>query len=395
MSVNKVLISFLLLACSLLFATDILAQKNRKDLEKEKQENLRKIKEAEKILAETELEKVSTLGQLKALNQQIKARQQLIASISEEVSYLDGEIQQISIVIEALESDLEQLKKEYASMIYSASKTRNGVNRLTFLFSAATFNQFLLRLKYLEQYAEMRKTQVEQINKVRDALTDQKEVGVAKRKEQNDLLQEQLAESKKLQNLRGKQSGLVSELSKRQKQLAKELESRKKAIKSLDNLIAGLIKKEMEKKVSSTNVSELNATFEKNQSKLPWPVQTGFISSAFGRHPHPVLKGIEVENQGIDIQTQTGEVVKAVFDGEVVTKAFVPGMNNVVIIKHGNYYTLYAKLKNVDVSKGQKVSVSEPIGEVFTDGDGISEVQFQVWRNQQKMDPAKWLVSNQ
>ena len=311
------------------------------------------------------------MGQLKALNQQIKVRQQLIGSISEEVSYLDEEINEITIVIEALENDLEELKKEYASMIYAASKTRNGVNKLTFLFSASTFNQFLIRLQYLEQYADMRKTQVEQIGKVKEALTDQKEVGIAKRKEQSALLKDQLSENQKLKNLKGKQTGLVTALNKRQNELTAELDSRKQSIKNLDNLIADLIKKEMEKTVSVPKVAALSASFEKNQSKLPWPVKTGFISSQFGRHPHPVLKGIIVENQGIDIQTQTGEPVNAVFDGEVVTKAFVPGMNNVVIIKHGDYYTLYAKLKTVNVSKGQKVAVSESIGEVFTDGDGI------------------------
>lgn len=395
MSVNKILIYILSFSLTLFSLSDTLAQKNRKDLEKEKKENLKKIEAAEKILVETESEKVVTLGQLKALNQQIKVRQQLIRSIVEEVSYLTDEIEEITIVIEALESDLEALKKEYSAMVYAASKTRNGVNRLTFLFSAATFNQFLIRLQYLEQYAEMRKTQVEQIGKVKVALTAQKEVGVAKRKEQNGLLKEQLSENKKLKNLKGKQTGIVAALNKKQNELTSEMASRKQSIKNLDNLIASLIRKEMKKGVSSTNVVALSASFEKNQAKLPWPVKTGFISSAFGKHPHPVLKGIIVENQGIDIQTQAGEPVNAVFNGEVVTKAFIPGMNNVVIIKHGEYYTLYAKLMTVNVSKGQKVAVSESIGEVFTDGDGISEVQFQVWRNQKKMDPSKWLVSNQ
>ena len=395
MGVSRVLIYIFTLSFLSVSINPSLAQKSRKDLEREKQENIRKIEQAEKILVETETEKKATLGQLRALNQQIKVRRQLIGSISEEISYLNDEIEEITIVISALENDLEELKKEYAAMIYSASKTRNGINRLTFLFAAKTFNQFLLRLRYLEQYAEMRKTQVEQIEKVREALTAQKTAEVDKRNEQRGLLKEQVAENKKLQNLKGKQTGLIAELNSKQKELTDELESRKLAIRNLDKLIADLIKREMEKNVAATNVSELSVSFEKNQSKLPWPVSTGFISSAFGKHPHPVLKGIEIENQGIDIQTQTGENVKAVFDGEVVTKAFVPGMNNVVIIKHGEYYTLYAKLKSVNVSKGQKVAVSESIGEVFTDTEGISEVQFQVWRNQQKMDPAKWLLASQ
>jgi len=398
MNVNKYWIYFITAFIFCFFSATLHGQKSRKDLEREKTDNLKKIEEAENILKETETEKVATLGQLKALNRQIQVRGQLIASISKEIGYLTDEIQEITIVIGALESDLEQLKKEYAAMVYSASKTRNGVNRLTFLFSASTFNQFWLRLQYIEQFGEMRRTQMVQIEKVRDALNEQKIEEENKRNEQSVLLTEQINENKKLERSKGKQTKLITELNSKQGQLKSELNTRKKAITDLDNLIANLIKKEMEREkekiTSGVAVSKLSASFEQNRSKLPWPVSTGFISSPFGRHPHPVLKGIIVENQGIDIQTQIGEKVLTVFDGEVVTKAFVPGMNNVVIIKHGEYYTLYAKLKNVDVQKGQAVSVSEPIGEVFTDGDGITEVQFQVWRNQKKMDPAKWLVSN-
>lgn len=371
------------------------AQKSRKDLEREKLENLKKIEEAEKILGETETEKNATLGQLKALSRQIQVRQQLIQSISAEIKYLTGEIAESTIVISSLENDLTQLKEEYSTMIYSASKTRRGINRLTFLFASSTFNQFWMRLQYLEQYAEMRKKQVEQIEKVRDALSEQKKEEELKRREQNSLLADQIQENRKLKNLQGKQTSLITELSNRQNQLKEELESRKKAVTSLDNLIAESIKKEMEKSTAGTNVAEISTSFSQNRARLPWPVSTGFISSKFGRHPHPVLKGIMVENQGVDIQTQTGESVKAVFDGEVVTKAFVPGMNNVVIVKHGNYYTLYAKLKSVNVSKGQSVLAAESIGEVFTNKDGISEVQFQVWKNQEKMDPLKWLVARQ
>ncbi|MEQ9426485.1 MAG: peptidoglycan DD-metalloendopeptidase family protein [Cyclobacteriaceae bacterium] len=385
-------ISSLVIILLLLFSIPLSAQ-NRKDLEKEKAENLQKIQEAEKILEQTESEKVVSLGQLKALNRQIKVREDLIRSISSEIKYLTGEITEISIVIEALENDLEQLKKEYASMIYSAYKTKSGVNKLTFLFSADNFNQFLLRLKYMEQYADMRKVQVEQIGKVRDALASQRVEGENKKKEQSALLSEQIKENEKLLSLKNKQTNLVAQLNNKQKELKSEVDTRKKAIDNLDKLIADIIRREMEAASPvDINVAELSESFEKNQAKLPWPA-AGFIASEFGRHPHPVLKGIMVENQGVDIQTQRDEQVKAVFEGEVVTVAFVPGMNNVVIIKHGEYYTLYAKMKLVSVKKGDKIETAQSIGEVFTDNDGISELQFQVWRNQNKMDPAKWLVA--
>jgi murein DD-endopeptidase MepM/ murein hydrolase activator NlpD len=125
---------------------------------------------------------------------------------------------------------------------------------------------------------------------------------------------------------------------------------------------------------------------------LTWPVARGFVSSKFGLQPHPVLKGVKIENPGVDIQTQQNEVVSAVFEGEVSKIASIPGMNGVVIIiQHGEYRTVYANLSKALVKMGDKVNTKDPIGEVFTDSDGVSEVQFQVWKNFSKLDPLAWL----
>lgn len=381
---------------------DGLAQKNKSQLEKEKKENLKKIDEAQKILTETELERKATIGQLKAINRQIQVREALIKSITEEISLINVEISDLAIVVKALQTDLENLKEEYAAMIYGAYKTNRGFNKLTFIFSAETFNQLFLRLKYLEQYSEARKIQVEQIEKVRDALTEQKAYLENKKVEQSKLLSTKIKENKNLLSLKQKQSGLVTELSKREKELRDELNERKDAVFKLDKLIAEIVKKEIEestKGASSTIMAltpegaKLSSSFEGNKNKLPWPVEAGFVSGKFGKHPHPVLKNIMIENQGIDIQTQRNASVKAVFEGKVSAVAFVPGMNSVVIVQHGDYYTLYARLKAVHVKKGQLLKAQDDIGEVFTDAEGISEVQFQVWKNNSKLDPEKWLYS--
>ena len=227
-------------------------------------------------------------------------------------------------------------------------------------------------------------------------MNGQKNEFEAKRTEQQKLLASQVAENKNLLSLKTKQSSVIKDLSSREKQLKNELAQRKQAIDKLDNLIAELIKAELEKeRVAKSPVTSplISSNFEGSKTKLPWPVSSGFVSSRFGRHPHPVLKGVEVDNQGIDIQTGQDEIVKSVFDGTVATVAFVPGMNSVVIIKHGDYYTLYARLKKVNVKKGQEVKIGDIVGEVFTDTDGISEIQFQVWKNNQKLDPEKWLMT--
>lgn len=372
-------------------------QKTKNQLEAEKKENLRKIAEAEKILLETETEKKATLGQLTAINQQIKARESLISSLNQEVRLLDGEISDLTIVVTSLQRDLKNLKDEYAAMIYSAYKANRGFSTLTFLFSSRTFNQLFLRMKYLEQYAEARKTQAEQIEVVTDQLNKQRGNVEIKRREQRVLLNQQIRENRKLVGLKNKQDQVIAELSKKESSLKREVTDRKKAIERLDNLIAEIVRSELDRSntlssVDIANEAEITSLFEQNKNKLSWPVASGFISKKFGVHPHPVLKGVPEQNNGVEIQTSGSERVKVVFDGEVKTKAFIPGYNNVVIVKHGNYFTVYSRLKNVIVDRGQKLKSGDDLGEVFTDAEGVSEVHFEVWKNTQKLDPEKWLT---
>ena len=141
-------------------------------------------------------------------------------------------------------------------------------------------------------------------------------------------------------------------------------------------------------------MSKLSATFEKNRSKIPWPVDKGFISIKFGKHPHPVLKGEYEDNKGVIIQTPKQEKVKAVFEGTVrVVQRGIALYKNMLIIKHGEYFTLYAYLDKVDVQVGQKVSTQDVIGEVYTNKDGVSQLQFQVWKNTENLNPEKWLMA--
>lgn len=371
------------------------AQKTKSQLEQEKRENLQKIAETEKILTDTESEKKASLGQLQALNEQISAREGLISSLNQEVNLLDGEISDLSIIVTALQNDLKQLKEEYAMMIYSSYKANRGYSKLTFLFSASTFNQMFMRMKYLKQYGDARKIQAHQIEEVSKELNDQRSKVEVKRAEQRVLLDQQLVENKKLLQLKTKQNMVVKELGAKEKDLKEELADRKKALDRLDKLIADVVRNEIERsKTMSTkaveNEEELTTAFEKNKTKLVWPV-SGFVSSKFGKQPHPVLKGIEIDNRGVEIQTSKDAQVHSVYQGKVITVAFAPGMNNVVMIQHGEYFTLYARLKEVNVKKGAMVNSNDTIGEVYTDKDGVSEVHFEVWKNYAKLNPEEWL----
>lgn len=394
MSVSKVF-AFLGFTLWLLVSVPVCAQKTKSQLEKEKRENLSKIAEAEKILTDTETEKKATIGQLRALNQQISAREGLISSLNQEIGLLDSEISDLNIIVHALQSDLKNLKAEYAAMIYSSYKANQGYSRLTFLFSASTFNQLFMRLKYLEQYADARKIQARQIEEVSKELDGQRNEVQIKRSEQQTLLNQQLTENKKLLRLKSKQSGLVQELTKKEKELKAELAERKQALDRLDKLIADIVRKEIErsKTLSSKAVAdeeELSASFEQMKNKLRWPAD-GFVSSKFGKQPHPVLKGIIQDNRGVEIQTSKDAEVRSVHHGKVITVAFAPGMNNVVMVQHGEYFTLYARLKEVNVKKGSIVNKDDLIGKVYTDNNGVSEVHFEVWKNFGKLNPEQWL----
>lgn len=385
-------------------------QKTKAQLEKEKRENINKIRQANHLLQATESERKSTLAQLTILEKEIEARQELINSIGQEVDLINSEIGEIGGIINALQRDEERLKKEYAEMIYQASKNQGYFDKLTFIFSAETFNQLVMRLKYFQKFSESRKYQVEQIDKVMATLAGQKVKLKLAWNEKNNLLAEKKTETEKLAEVKEQQAELLTELAKREKDLKQEVAQRQKENKKLEKLIEDIVRREIEKarreaerkareakkaaKKSpglTPEAKTISGNFSANVHKLPWPVLKGEIVGKFGKHPHPVLKGVTVENMGIDILTLRDEAVRSVFDGKVVTVADVPGMNKVVMIQHGNYYTVYAKLKSVSVSNGQKVTSKEVIGYVHDDKDGNAQLQFQVWKNSEKLDPENWL----
>jgi septal ring factor EnvC (AmiA/AmiB activator) len=419
------------------------APKSKAQLERERRATLRRIRETSRILEQTQRQKEASLGQLNALKEKLTVQQGVIRNISSELRYIETDVQQTEQQVQQTRQSLEQLKAEYGRLIYSASKTANSYNRIMFLFAAESFNQFMLRLRYIRQYAEVRKAQAAQIAGTQQRLSQQLTGLQTKKQEKGSLLNTQVAEKNNLLTMKTQQDQVVTKLSQQEQNLREELAKRQLAVSRLDNLIAERVREEIaraarvaaakaaaraaareraeraaaaagrasdapsrtyseaspeEAAPTRTNrvtltpeTAELSSSFADNRGRLLWPVSKGFISQRFGRHNHPVLKNVVVENRGIDIQTGAGEPVRAIFDGKVLTVANVPGMNNIVMIQHGEYFTVYAKLRGVSVSEGQTVKMRQPIGTVYTDPDGTSEVQFQVWRNSANLNPENWI----
>ena len=391
--------AIILLICFFCFGYSSFAQKSKSQLEKEKKENLKKIKEASKVLEQTKVEEKATIGQLNAINEKVRAQQSLINTIKKEIYYYERDIDDNELLISSLAEDLEKMKQEYAQMVYEASKSDNNYNKLIFIFSSQTLYDIYLKYKFLEEYAEARRKQAEQIIKVNEELEVQNQILIKKKDEKENLLSSQLMESQNLVSLRKEKDGILQELKGREKEIQNELKEREKAVKKLEKLIEDLLKKEIAKKTKkgdskmtlTPEAKILSASFADNKGRLIWPVEYGFISHKFGKHPHPDIPGVVVDNLGVDFQTQKGSAVRSVFDGTVTAVAVVPGMQNVVMIQHGEYFTVYAKIDDIKVKMGDKVTRKDVIGTVHTKSNGVSEVQFQVWKTSSKLNPEYWI----
>ncbi|MEO6287298.1 MAG: peptidoglycan DD-metalloendopeptidase family protein [Dyadobacter sp.] len=432
---------FLLLTFILCAGISAYAQKNREQLEREKSENQSKIREIQSILKQTSSQKNVNLGQLKALNQQINTYKKQIDLLSDDLELLDKELKVLEKKRQALDSSLNKLKKEYGHMIYEASKRNVYFNQLIFLFSSGTFNQFVLRYKYLKQYTEARQGQVKEIEILQAQVVAERQRITSKKNQQKTVLDTRLTENTKLEGLKVKQNEVIQELSQKEVELRNQIAENKRATDLLEANIRRIAERERrerlererkereerearrkaereriarenaerekkgeaavvetpkeEEPVISSGMSEeettLASSFTASQARLPWPVK-GFVSGHFGQRPHAVLKGVMVDNLGVDIQTTAGESVRSVYDGVVLDVTEMPGMGNVVAIQHGNYMTIYAKMNGVTVRAGQKVKARENIGRVATDSDGTSELQFQIWKNTSRLNPENWLI---
>jgi septal ring factor EnvC (AmiA/AmiB activator) len=385
------------------------AQASKAKFEQERKVLLQKIKSIKKILHQTEAKKKVSTGQLTAITKQIETNHLLIQSLNQEVEGINQELAQQVYQIARLEKELAQLKKEYASMTYLGAKTMHNIHILAFIFSSNSFQELFQKLSAIKQYAKIRQKHFKEIKSI--CTTLEKKQNLLKQQSVGKifLLKKWREEQNTLTKLKQQQTQLITALEKQHAQLLTELTQRNTAVKALNQLITDLVKHEakvrlqsQQAQVKTPNASKKNklapgmvaltTAFSQHRGKLTWPVKTGFISSKFGIQPHAVLKNIQIENLGIDIQTQEKSQAYAIFEGVVKTIAFVPGMNQVVIIQHGQYHTVYAKLQATSVKVGQHVSQKEPIGIIYTNKHGITELQLQIWKDATKLNPAGWLT---
>ena len=402
--------------------------KSKKQLQSEISTLQKEISNANQLLKKTTKDKEMTLNEVAILEKKIKQREQLIKACNEQIAVLDEEINIGQNNIKSLNSDLSKLQKEYAKMIVFANKNRNHYDRLGFIFAANDFNQAFSRLRYIRQFTDARKVKMDQIAATEKQISSALEASQQAREEQTALLKEEKAQQGALKKEKEELNNQVAKLKKKEGNIQQDIKNKqqqaKKLQKAIDDIIAEEIRKanaEAERKrkeeakkntnkgksttttTSTTKTKEkgmaltpaektLSTSFVNNKGKLPWPVERGVIASSYGKHASSVSSKVTVTNNGIDIATTDGAKARAVFDGEVASVTKLTGANTVVIIRHGEYFTVYSNLENVTVKRGDTVKTKQNIGTVHTNKtEGKTELHFELLKEQSRQNPANWL----
>lgn len=427
---KKYLICLLLMA----FSLAVYPQKSKAKLEKQIANLEQEIATANKLLKETSKNKQATLNQVNLLDKKIKQREELVKAYNEQIAVLDDEINKGQSNIKALNGDLKNLRKEYAQMIVFANKNRSHYDKLVFLFSADDFNQAFRRLRYIRQFSDARKTKMDQIASTERRFSGEVEASRKAREQQAALLQGEKEQKAALQGEKEDLNTQVKQLKKQEGNLQQDIKNKQKQAqklqKAIDDIIAEEIRKanerakkeaearakaeaEAKKKKGNANANTkpnvpasgnknmaltpaemtLSGNFANNKGRLPWPVEKGYVSSSFGKHASVVSDKVVVTNNGIDIAVSENSQARAVFDGMVVSVNKLTASNTVIIIRHGDYFTVYSNIEEAVVKRGDNVKTKQNLGKIHTNKiEGKTELHFELLKEKDRLNPESWLA---
>lgn len=402
------------------------AAQNRTQLEQKRKKVQNEIAYTRTILNKTSKKKTATLHKINTLNQIIQKQGQVIGQLKDEVAEADSEITRQSMTLDELKAIYDRERQKLKKVVRQAYKSRKASNEMAFVFSAATFRQLGRRLKYLKRISQYREARIAEVKEkaaqVKNGLEQLEEI----KTEKSGLLTAEEVEQRQLERDRNEKANLVKSLAGQEAELRKKIKENERQVARLNASISALIAQEIAaarkkaqqqaaKQTAKTpntgspknaeparktapaitltpEARSLSNDFAGNRGALPWPVERGYISQYFGTHAHPDLAGITMVNNGIDITTGEGSNVRAVFRGTVSAVLDIPGQEKAVLINHGEYFTVYSRLSQVYVSRGQEISSKQSIGKVWTDDENKTVLQFQVWQGQAKQNPAGWIA---
>jgi septal ring factor EnvC (AmiA/AmiB activator) len=384
----------------LIFQVSALAQ-SLSDLQQEKENAAKEIEMTTRLLNQVQQKEKASLNSLQLINNNIKQRNTIISNLNAEIKLYQEFIRNNNLAVEMLSEDLEKMKTEYAQLIRLAYLSKNAGNQLLFLLSAENFNQAYRRLLYLRRYTQFRNSQAAVMKTLQQLMNEKAENLKKLKSTREQLLVDTQIERQNLAQEKNQQNQEIQKLKTRQQDLKQKLQQQRQIERQLEREIQQIIEEEARKNRKAGEPEYaltpeqmlVGENFEQNKQRLPWPVERGVITERFGIHRHPVLEKVQVRNNGINISTEPGSKVRAVFNGEVSRVFGISGGNSAVIIRHGKFLTVYSNLREVTVKKGDKVTVRQNIGTVYTDfEDGNKSIlKFQIWKENQKLNPEEWI----
>lgn len=374
------------------------AQNKRKELKNKQRKIEKKISYTKKLLSETKSQKKATLSEYKLLRSQVQDRKILIRSYSREVQLLDEQINEKRRQIEQLKQDLAALKEEYAALIYQSYKSRNVYDQWMYIFASEDFYQAVNRMKYLQEFNNYRRNKAETIEETRKELEQEIQELQKKKDERLGVLIVKEEETRSLEKDSKQKAEVVAKLKSQERKLRYQLQQQEQEWRKLDKEIQRLIQLEIDKQSKkggklplTPEEQKLSDNFTANKGKLPWPSSRGIIVGRFGVSNHGQLN-VKVNNRGVDIRCEKGSTARVVFSGVVVKVIQLPKYK-AVLVKHGDYYTVYNRLSAVYVHEGDKLQTKQAIGKVWTDADnGETILHFELRKSKDAQNPEQWIT---
>lgn len=418
-------------------AFPLLAQTNKliKELESKRGTLQKQITESETLLKTTKKTVSSQLNGLAALTGQIEERKRYILTINKDVEAINRELNSLERQLTRLQRDLKDKKKKYESSVQYLYKNRSIEEKLMFIFSARSLAQTYRRMRYVREYATYQRLQGEEILKKQEQVNKKKQELRQVRTAKEGLLKERESEKSKLESQEKEKRTLLAGLQKKQQSLQKELARKRREAGQLNARIDRLIAEEIEKArkraaeearreadarkksnekpdksaTASTSAKpksaplesytlskadrELSGSFAGNRGKLPMPITGPYIiTSHYGQYSVEGLRNVKLDNKGIDIQGKPGAQARAIFDGKVAAVFKLNGLFN-ILVRHGNYISVYCNLSSASVKQGDNVTTRQTLGRIFSDGadNGRTVLHFQLRKEKEKLNPEPWL----
>ncbi|WP_456377075.1 murein hydrolase activator EnvC family protein [Lutibacter sp.] len=400
-------LKYLLFILALILSVNISAQKTKRQvLEARRIQNQKDQIYIKALLSNTKRKEKNLLNDLSDLKDKIRTRENLIKAITNESNELGNEIYLNQLKINQNKRDLEALKKAYAAMIFQSYKSKSKNSRIMFLLSSENFYQGYKRFQYMKQYTSFRKKQGEEIHKKTVELQILTDTLKLKKEQKQALLSNNKKEKELVEKEKKNQENLLSQVKKKEGKYKRQIRKFQKEEARIDALIKKAIRdaiaasnKKFGKKTSTSAVfsltaeaKELASKFVSNKGKLPWPVEKGYVSTYYGKQPHPIVKTATIQSHGVRITTNKGSKARAVFEGTVLAVQVMSGNKKMVYIQHGNYITVYKNLENIVVETGDKVKTKQIIGTIFTDRITDKTILgFVLSKNTNTENPRNWI----